>query len=255
MRPLALTVTLISLFYSLPALACSCSASPFLELAELQADSLVLQVRVSSHSDRTVRGPSYLDGEVIRQFKGEEVTGSLRIYGDGGMSCMPYAYRYSIGEEWLLIANRFNGQLYLGSCQPQISVRDETASGLITPLSCSDYATNVRPCWALTPEELAEASAEEMSLDEFDRVLRLYASAVSLAVRACTGPWGRCKDTRPSYDAETGLLTLPSLDVVTDPELYGTYGISATLEADDPEAPESFRVIDFGGPRGLIHLD
>lgn len=254
--PLRILLALLACFISVPALACTCSASPFLELAEINADSLILQYRPVSHSDRDSVGLSFVEGEVIRRFKGEETTAVARIHGGDGLSCMPYAYHYELGVDWLLLVNRDgDGEFYLSPCQPRVRVEDDSVIGLITPLSCSGMPGAEQPCLALSREELAEASSERLSISEFEAALRLYSSAVAMALRACEGPWSRCNSVRPSYNPDTGELSLPGLDVITDPAEFGRYGIRATLQADDPDSPENFRVIDFGGPRGLLRLD
>ena len=250
-----ISLTLVGLLFTLPTLACTCAASPFLELTELRAENYVIQYRVTSHSDRDEPGLSFMEGEVIQQFKGEEVSGFVRIYGGGGLSCMPYAHSYETDRDWLLLVNEVGGRFLLNACQPKISIEEDTLSGLITPLACSGPPRSGSTCFSHSQRSLAGTNSEQMSISEFESALRLYASAVSMTLSACEGPWSRCKAVRPNFDPSTGVLHLPSLDVITDPEQIPTYGVSATLQTDETESPENFRVIDFGGQRGLLHFD
>ena len=250
-----LSLTLVGLFYAVPTIACTCAVSPFLELTESMVDNYVIQFRVTSHSNRDAPGLTFMDGEIVQQFKGDEITGSLRIYGGGGLSCMPYAYTYETDRDWLLLVNEAEGKFYLNACQPKISIEENTLTGLVTPLACSGPPRSGYTCFSHSQRNLAGANSEEMSIREFESALQLYASAVSMTLNACEGPWSRCKAVRPSFDPSTGVLHLPSLDVISDPEQFPTYGISATLQTDETQSPENFKVIDFGGPRGLLHLD
>lgn len=250
-----ISLTLVGLLFTIPTQACTCAASPFLELTELRAENYVIHFRVASHSERDVPGLSFMEGEVIQQFKGEEVSGFVRIYGGGGLSCMPYAYSYETDRDWLLLVNEAEGRLYLNACQPKIRIEEDTLTGLITPLACSGPPRSGYTCFSHSQRSLVGANSEQLSIREFESALQLYASAVSMTLSACEGPWSRCNAVRPSFDPNTGMLHLPSLDVITDPEQFPTYGISATLQTDETKSPENFRVIDFGGQRGLLQFD
>ena len=239
-----LTLFLVVLFPASSALACTCVQLPFLEVAEFNDVDHVVQYRVTSHGDRQAQGFSYMEGEVIRSFRGNLGRERLRIFGDGGMSCMPYTYRYSVGEDWLLALTEIEGRLFLASCQPRVSIDGDTLTGLITPLTCSGHLEREPNCQSRSP--LDWEAAEQLSVDEFELALQLYATAVSTALQACTGPWPRCAGIRPSYNPLTGELTIPALDVRTPASAFGTYGISATLRTENGYAPDSFSVIEFG---------
>ena len=239
------SLTILALFGFSSAIACSCTSRPILELVEVGYTDHLIELQVTDTQGVSPGSTSFMEGTVVRQFRGEIDEQQIRIDAGDGLSCIPYATEFNENQSWLLAIANIDGRYLLNSCHPRIAIEDDTLTGHITPFRCSDHPGADTPCHSLTQEELSVVQAEQLSIPEFEAALALYSSAVNWTLNACTGPWERCT-VRPSFNPATGELTLPGIDVLDDPL---TYGISGSMQLIKDE-PVTFEVIELNGIPG-----
>lgn len=213
--------------------ACSYSPSPLLQIVELGYTDHIVGFRVTGYEDREEGFPRYMEGEVIRQWRGTIEESTIRIYGGDGLACIPYVTEFTLEQEWLLPLSKSDGIYRLSAFTQPIAIENGTATGFISTLNCPADANGNRICTVLSPDELTEARTEQMTLTEFERALQLYSDGIAWALRLCEGPSVRCGNIRPSYDSQSGVLNLPTVDVISSPFNYGISAIMQLVEGTD----------------------
>ena len=228
MKRVGMLAFALSLYFSMPAsYACSAVLMPLLQLVELGTTDYIVSFRVTGYEDRADGFPRYMDGEVTRQWRGEIAEASIRVYGGDGLSCLPYVTNFTQNQEWLLPISKSDGIYRLAGFTPLISVTDNILTGFISTLNCPTGDDGDLFCTDLSPDQYTEAQSEQMSLAEFERALKLHSNGVTLGLKLCEGPSVRCGAVRPSFNPETGVLDIPSVDILSEPF---TYGVSATMQ-------------------------
>ena len=219
--------SLIAIFHITSVLACSCAQIPFLQLVELGNTDNIIRLRVLRHEIVDEGISSYMEGEVLQQWRGAIESNEIRIYGGDGLACLPFVMEFDIGNEWLLPLTEIQGGYRLSTCTTPLLIEDGSVTGLISPLRCSGDPQSENHCGYLSPEEYQQAQSEQTALEEFTYALELYSDAVTWTLRTCEGPWSRCSEVRANFDPQSGELVLPSIDVLATPF---TYGVSAKMK-------------------------
>lgn len=222
--------SMISVFHITSVLACSCAPIPFFQLVELGNTDNIIHLRVLRHEIVDEGIPSYMEGEVLQQWRGAIESNEIRIYGGDGLACLPFVVDFDIGNEWLLPLTEIQGGYRLSTCTTPLLIEEDSVTGLISPLGCSGDPQSEIFCGYLSPEEYQQAQSAQMSLEEFTFALELYSDAVTWALRTCEGPWSRCTEVRANFDPQSGELVLPSIDVLATPF---NYGVSAKMKLLD----------------------
>jgi hypothetical protein len=94
--------------------ACTCGSMGSFEDRGAWADAVVLAT-VTRYE--TERGGRWMEVEVHAVLKGTEKRSSIRVYGDDGMSCMPYVTTFGIGKTYVLaMSPTGSGHYNMSSC-------------------------------------------------------------------------------------------------------------------------------------------
>jgi len=235
----ASVVLLISL-RAIEAHACSYFPMPLLQLVEYGNTDHIINFRVTAYEDVDQGFPKYMEGEVVQQLRGKIEETSIRIYGGDGLSCQPYVSEFSLNQEWLLPLSESDGVYRLSPFTQPIAIADNVATGFISTLNCPANAEGNLSCRTLSQDDYTAVLAEQMTLTELERALKLHSNGVAWALELCKGPSTSCENIRPVFNPENGILELPAVDVLSTPF---TYGRSATLQLIDSEE-STFKVVE-----------
>ena len=110
------------------AVACECSdAGPFLDVA--QSAALIVRGKVVAHVEHG------LDVQIQDVYRGEESRRVIRVWGDNGRACRPYASRFADESEWVFAVSRLSAEgalVYGGESAADFEI-----------WSCGEYALQV----------------------------------------------------------------------------------------------------------------
>ncbi len=186
--------------------ACSCAVSPFLQMTEIGTTDNIVNLRVLRYEETDEGIPTYMEVEIIRQFRGMIESNEIRVYGNSdGFSCIPFVVNYDVNTEWVIPLQKIDGSYWLPSCASSLAVEEDEVVGDI----------------------------DRMSLNQFDLVQASYHEGVAWALKVCKSPWIRCEGIRSSYNPENGELVLPTVDILATPFTYGVQA-KMKLESNSP---------------------
>lgn|GEM_PF-6961927 len=213
MRKLYLAVLL--LLASSKAFSLSCV--PDLSISDFylfHKDNIIVSFYVTDSHTSYLVPETYMDIQITKVFNSNKIIDTeLRIYGES-------AYMYSKGVEWVSVLLKQDDSYSISICTPKLTIED---GNIIGKTGFTVFDNDETPA----------------SVEMFDKALSIFQQGLSLADDVCQSASEYCVN-RVTYDTETGILDLPSVQ-------YMQFGFRVYTKAKlqkTGDSPITFKVID-----------
>lgn len=179
----------------------------------MQEDQNIIVLKVLHSQIATSEDSAYIDAEITHQFRTQETIASTIRIPFSRLNTF-FHLQLTEGSQWLTVLKRLEDTYIIPECTPALPVEH-------------NFITDK------TGLNILDNSPNKVSLGAFKLAMYAYQQGIASADKVCKSDNTYCVNTKATYDTDTGLLSLPTVQ-------YSEFGIptyaNATLQktSDNP---------------------